>query len=227
MASSCNPAGDDKPDDQTTTTLNYSSNDFPPLEFADQPQSRLMTIPRELRDMIYVYVYEHDSDTQKTATKSMDEEAEVCGPPMRISLQETAPPTKNAILPCRQLYFEMRKVQNSAYRACWTDNQFDFSYNWAIYSNFGPKPGSIQSDEDVQHIRHFSSSVDGHHLFDPVFELGRWRARVFPFVGKPLEPKDFEHNDYMFYSWRNVQEDVEGMVESILKDTREPADDDV
>jgi hypothetical protein len=52
-------------------------------------------------------------------------------------------------------------------------------------------------------------------------------ARVFPFVGKLLEPKDFEHNDYMFYSWRNVQEDVENMVESILKATREPADDDV
>lgn len=104
--------------------------------------------------MIYGYVYEHNSDTQKTATKPKpnDEEAgrnaEVCSYPIGISLEHTAPPTKNAILPCRQLYLEMEKMQNVAYRAYWTNNQFDFK----------SKVHSLPSDEDLQHICHFSSS---------------------------------------------------------------------
>jgi hypothetical protein len=229
MARSPNSAGDDKPDDQTTTTPNHSSNDSskdsssdsssdsPPFEFADQPQSRLLTIPQELRDMIYGYVYEPNPDTQKTETKSMDEEADrkakVFGPRIGILLEEPAPPNKDAILPCRQLYFEMRKIRVSAYRAYWTNNPFD------LISRLGGKSlsGGETSDEDLQRIRHFCISMKGRHLFDLVFELGRWQARVFPFVGKPLESKDFEHDDEMFDRWRSIQEEVEGTVEHLLQ----------
>jgi hypothetical protein len=123
--------------------------------------------------------------------------------PIVIPVDETAPPSKDAILPCRQLYCEAKKMQNAAYRAYWTGNQF----------NFEGKPVSRPSDENLQHIRHFSSSVEGHHLFDLVFELGRWQARVSPFIGKPLDPKVYA----LFYSWRRVQREVDYMVGYLLQ----------
>ena len=130
MASSRIPAGDDKPDDQTTTTPNNSLSDSPPLKFADQSQCKFMTIPRELRIMIYAYVYEYRPDTQNTSTKHRDEDAdrqaEDSHLAANISLAETAPPTKDAILPCRELYMEMRKIQIAAYRKYWTKNRFSF-----------------------------------------------------------------------------------------------------
>jgi hypothetical protein len=219
-ASSRIPAGDDKPDDQTTTIPNDSLSNSPPLKFADQSQSRLMTIPQELRNMIYGYVYENITDTQKTATKSngeeLDHEAEVCCPPTGISIVETAPPTKAAILPYRELYMEMRKMQKSAYRAYWTENQFDFEFSPRIADGWFDDP---PSDEDLEHIHHFSSSMGRRHMFDLIFGLGRWRARVFPFVGKSLEPEDFNHNarnDDMFVNWRWVQEKVEDLVKCVL-----------
>jgi hypothetical protein len=130
MASSRIPAGDDKPDDQTTTIPNDSISNSPPLNFADQSQSRLMTIPRELRDMIYGYVVDYNIDTRKTETKSNEEEADPehrsFYSPSRIQLEATAPPSRDAILPCRQLYLEMRKLHIAAYRAYWTNNRFTF-----------------------------------------------------------------------------------------------------
>jgi hypothetical protein len=226
MASSRIPAGDDKPDEQTTTIPNDSLSNSPPLKFADQSHSRLMTIPQELRNMIYGYVYENITDTQKTATKSkgeeLDHEAEVCCPPTGISIAEIASPTKDAILPCRELYMEMKKMQKSAYRAYWTENQFDFEFSPMM--DFSPMIADgwfddPPSDEDLEHIHHFSSSMGRRHMFDLIFELGRWRARVFPFVGKSLEPEDFNHNDWnddMFMNWRWVQEKVEDLVKCVL-----------
>jgi hypothetical protein len=112
MASSRIPAGDDKPDEQTTTIPNDSLSNSPPLKFADKSQSRLMTTPRELRNMIYGYVFDYNIDNLEITTKSNGEEADPehksSHPQLRIQLEETAPPLKDAISACRQLYSEMR-----------------------------------------------------------------------------------------------------------------------
>ena len=76
QASSCISANDDKPIGQTTTITNSSPSHAPPFEFADQPQSRLMTVPRELRDMIYGYVFDYNNDAQKTTVWSNADETD-------------------------------------------------------------------------------------------------------------------------------------------------------
>jgi hypothetical protein len=134
MASSRISASGGKTVDQTATTPNNSLSDSPPLKFADQSQCKFMTISRELRIMIYAYVYEYRPDTQNTSTKHRDEDAdrqaEDSHLAANISLAETAPPTKDAILPCRELYMEMRKIQIAAYRNYWTKNRFSFSLGY-------------------------------------------------------------------------------------------------
>ena len=48
-------------DEQIVTTTNSSLTHAPQFGYADQSQSRLMNIPRELRDMIYGFVTARDA----------------------------------------------------------------------------------------------------------------------------------------------------------------------
>lgn len=64
-------------------------------------------------------------------------------------------------------------------------------------------------------------------MFDLVFELGRWRARVSPFVAEGLGPEDTEHDDIMFENWRYFQRKAEVFVEALLQDSTEHARNDV
>ena len=48
-------------DEQIVTTTNSSLTHAPQFGYADQSQSRLMNIPRELRDMIYGFVTGRDA----------------------------------------------------------------------------------------------------------------------------------------------------------------------
>lgn len=201
MASSRISASGGKTVDQTTTTPNNSLSDSPPLKFADQSQSRLMTIPRELRIMIYGYVFDYNIDARKKRINIKDEEAdsENKSPYLtpKIRLEKTAPPSKEVILPCRELYLEMRNMQVSAYRHYWTHNRFTLPLDKIAFRR---RPGThdlddsqlgfgdlyevdcsvtkmmgnddflmLPASEDMRHIRHYSTSWDDLYKFDVVF----------------------------------------------------------
>jgi hypothetical protein len=81
-----------------------------------------MTIPRELREMIYGYVFDCNTNTRKTETKKTQsgdadrEDVASCHDSAVVRLHNTAPPTKDPILPCHQLYAEMTEMRSAAHR---------------------------------------------------------------------------------------------------------------
>jgi hypothetical protein len=77
MASSRIPASENEPACGNTTNTNGSPSHAPTFEFADQSKSRLMIIPRELRDMIYGHVFDYHTGARKTATKFKGVEADL------------------------------------------------------------------------------------------------------------------------------------------------------
>jgi hypothetical protein len=237
VASGRTPPSDDE---QIVTTTNSSLTHAPQFGYADQSQSRLMNIPRELRDMIYGYVFDYNIGARKTAIKPKGKEADPDDRsyylPSRIQLEETAPPSKEAILPCRGLHLEMRKTQISGNRHYWTNNRFSFPLGDAAINRWLDtvhtwRSSSAMSDalriesmsalpenthvycmspstQDMQHIRHFSASWNGRDVFDVVFELGKWHARALPPLGTPPGPEDDGYGDWWDFQHR-VKSEVE------------------
>jgi hypothetical protein len=77
----------------------------------------LLSIPQELRDKIFSYVYNtFDADDTVFLRFKTPDQAGV--------EWNDAPPTKNALLVCKQIHAEQKKVQAAAYRRFWTVQKF-------------------------------------------------------------------------------------------------------
>ena len=89
------------------------------------------------------------------------------------------PPSKNAILVCRQLYIEMSNMQAATFRQYWSENSFDISDDHGLASNvFCPGP-----DRDLQHVKRFADHLVFDHLTITVrlhFQAGKWIASFYP-----------------------------------------------
>lgn len=148
-----------------------------------------MTLPQELRNRIYDYVFA-DSITYAREPIKYDWEVkaelntETAYVPARIRLDETAPPTKDALLPCRQLYSEMKEMQATAFREYWSTNRFIYSV-----AEMGPAVGGkrpVPAQVKMQHIHHFSLLIKDDYFLDIVLAGGLWESRLLPTHGRAL-----------------------------------------
>jgi hypothetical protein len=133
-----------------------------------------MTIPQELRDMIYEHVFDNP----------------VVSPAM-VQLENTAHPSKDTILACRQLYSEMKQMRVRPYREYWSRSRFAFElgHGPASICRLVKGSGILPSTQEMQHIQHFSATFEGKVVFDIIFEHGRWEIKVFTFSGELITPQ--------------------------------------
>lgn len=104
--------------------------------------------------------------------------------PARIRLDKTAPPTKDAIMPCRQLYCEMKAMQVAAFRKYWSTNRFVYVTADMVALNFNQH--RMPHHVSMEHIKHFSLLFDPRFLFESVFGDRGWTYRLLPAVDDQL-----------------------------------------
>lgn len=120
-----------------------------PAEGADataaQPKCYFMTIPGEIRNRIYDYVFTNNGGE---------------GP---VEVFKFSPPSNNIIMSCRQVYQEARELYKAAYRLYWSEN--DFNFIWRPHSDEEEAGAKLRnfSDADVAAIScmKFSDRVEG------------------------------------------------------------------
>lgn len=136
-------------------------------------QTTLLGIPRELRNKIFEYVYATPHSVSITVTTAWS-------PPFNSEASTSlsqAPPCKDPILVCRQLYAEMGKMQARAFRQYWSNTVFEVSLR-----DIAPLPASklyIISDDNLKHVEHFVIPVDCRRLEAKVecrFKQEHWTA---------------------------------------------------
>jgi hypothetical protein len=200
----------------TTTPV---SNFTQPTVFADQSQSRLMNLPKELRNKIYEFVFCDNSTyvdqpikyhlpdnfLATSITREQDIEIEMAHVPRPIRLDRTKSPSKDSILPCRQLYSEMGQMQAGAYRAYWTTNHFLFNY--AEMSGLYTQP--LPARENVLRIREFLIVLrDDYHL-RAAFDGIKWTFWLLPGNGSVL-------NNNQLKPWVLQQTSIQHQVDRIM-----------
>lgn len=145
-----------------------------------------MSLPQELRNRIYEYVFADNIIWSVEPVKyDWDTGVEKALVPAKIRIDQTRPPNKDPILPCRQLYAEMGAMQAAAYRGYWTNNRFACPHAGLSARDF--RQYTFPDDRTIAHIRHFSFLFDGRLIIDLTSEHGRWNPRVLPAAGHPLE----------------------------------------
>jgi len=89
-----------------------------------------------------------------------------------------APPSKAAILVCRQLRMEMSNMQVAAFRRCWDESTFHICEDdMAFLNRFCVGP-----DRDMQHVKHFIFHVRCVNEMIEVelhFRAGKWAASFY------------------------------------------------
>lgn len=161
---------------------------------ADQSQSKLMPLPRELRDEIFGYVFCDNVEwTREQVRYETGVGLKVENIPDRICFDAASPPSKDSILPCRQLHSEMKKMQAAAYRDCWSSNRFVYTCSDGIQT--------VPSADDVQHMQHISlpsiGKLAGEYFVDLVFEEGKWRSWLLPADDLLLESDEIDGDHWL------------------------------
>lgn len=98
-------------------------------------------------------------------------------PAVRI-VSHHAPPSKDAILACRQLCTEMSNMQAAAFRRYWSENTFEICDDHVATSD----TFYTGSDRDMQHVKHFVVHVkceDARVAVEVHFQAGNWMASFF------------------------------------------------
>ena len=153
----------------------------PTPAYADQSSSRLMTIPREIRNMIYLFVF-CDSIDNVREPLGYDQKAEVvtAEAPIRVPLHQSSPPSKGTILACRELHSELKRMYIAAYRAYWSNNRFVYDAQRLESCHV------VLADEDVQHIQQFCLVLryPQNYYLHVVFENGQWDSFLAPANGR-------------------------------------------
>lgn len=161
-----------------------------PTTLADQSQSRLMTLPRELRNKIYEFVfcdnstYVHEPIAYEWDFGDLNNDyyykfrAEKAHLPRAVRLDYTTPPSKDYILPCRALYYEMKHMQAVAYCDYWIDNRF-------LYSDAEMLDlAALPADKDMTRIEEFVLVLHPKYNLRIVFEDLEWGFWLLPADGK-------------------------------------------
>lgn len=172
---------------QTMTTLQQKMQhprvpSPPPTPvYADQSASRLMTLPKEIRNSIYTSVFCDNIESVRDPVRYYrDPEVVVAAAPTRISLSRSSPPSKGAILACRELYSEMKGMHAAAYRAHWSSNLF-------VYNDRRQNTRyCLPADRDLRHMQQFClvpRHLLGYHIHI-VFEEGKWESWLLPADGR-------------------------------------------
>lgn len=142
----------------TFFTLTDADSHTPPS------QASLLGIPQELRNKIFEYVYgEPDAASGLIKLKVLGPSwaaGTTAGPNLTIDASvrippSSVPPSKNAILACRQLRIEMSNMQAAAFRRYWSESTFDIYDDRGLLSNIF----CAGSDRDLQHIKRFVDQV--------------------------------------------------------------------
>lgn len=182
---------------ETSSTIAISSNPKSPTHvadlnssptYADQSRSRLMTIPKEIRNIIYDFVFCDNIDLVREPIKyDWEVEAVAADAPTRVNLDLASPPSKGTILACRELYEEMKEMYAAAYRAYWSDNRFAYDAGRLDAASVLP------ADKDLQHIRHFCFVLRRlpNYCIHITFERGRWDSWLLPADGRILGLNEF------------------------------------
>lgn len=165
-----------------------------PTIFAGQSQSRLMTLPKELRNKIYEFVLCDNStytnepvayEFVPTAAQSFDgvqfssvvAEAKMALVPHSVRLDHTMPPSKDCILPCRMLHSEMKQMYVAAYRSYWMANRF--LYSAAEMSD----ESTLPIDADMARIQEFHIVLHRKCYLRVVFDGINWDFWLLPVDG--------------------------------------------
>ena len=145
-------------------------------------QHTLLGIPQELRNKIFEYVYGLPGvadDSIKTELLASSWIIGITGGPSLVedaairlnSIQ--APPSKDALLVCCQLWFEMRYMQAAAYRRYWSESTFDIRSD---YISLADGSCDIPSSE-LQYAKHFIIHIhygDAKIAVTLHFQAGKW-----------------------------------------------------
>lgn len=138
-------------------------------------QATLLGIPQELRNKIFEHVY---SDYGTTASHILADLVNVFNVQGDVRVQVASchsPPSKDAILVCRQIYTEIKKMQAAACRRHWSESTFNI--NFVESPSNSPAEAYICPGRDLQHAKHFilrthyRGSLIACHLD---FQLGKW-----------------------------------------------------
>ena len=170
------------------SSIHVADPNSAPALYADQSGSRLMSLPKELRNKIYTLVFCDNIDRVREPIRyDWKVEAVVADAPARVNLDSSSPPSKGAILACRELYEEMKGMYVAAYRIYWSDNRF--VYDAGLLGTASVLP----ANKDLQHVQQFCLVL--HRLSDYyvhiVFEGGKWDSWLLPAGDRILGFKDF------------------------------------
>lgn len=189
--------------------------------FADQSRSLLMTLPRELRNKIYEFVfcdsltYTHEVISNQWSLTTSDFATDTASFPTLVAdmweftadtahvsqlirLDETKPPSKDSILPCRELYSEMKGMHAVAYRSYWTSNRF--LYVDAEMSNTTALP----EEKNMEHIHTFHFAVSSGYHICITFEDSKWTTQLLSADGLDLS----FHSPERLINAQNVVQDA-------------------
>ena len=147
-----------------------------------------MTIPKEIRNMIYDFVFcDNIVPVREPIKYDWEVEAVVADAPARVNLDLASPPSKGTILACRELYEEMKEMYAAAYRAYWSDNRFIYDVGRLDAASVLP------ADKDLQNVQHFCFVLRRrpNYYVHIVFEEGKWDSWLLPVGGRILGPNEF------------------------------------
>jgi len=133
-----------------------------------------MTLPKEIRNIIYEYVFCDNVDHfHEPIRYDRDVGTVMADVPTRVNLERSSPPSKETILACRELYLEMKGMYIVAYRAYWSDNRFTYNPERFEPTSFLPP------NKDMRHIQHFCVLLLSYQVHI-VSKRGKWVSWILP-----------------------------------------------
>lgn len=145
------------------------------FEAAERRQLTILSIPQELRDAIFSYIYDtFDADNIVLIRFKTPHQAGV--------ESDKAPPAKDTLLVCKQLYSEQKKMQAAAYRRYWTTQRF-----LVIADRNTRKELHLAKKADLQHICRLAvhTDIQRHHKVLVSFRFEATTAWVVDLQGLP------------------------------------------
>lgn len=113
------------------------------MDTAERSSPSLLSLPPELRNAIFSYVYNTAVPDHIILLRFKSGRAGV--------ESDKVPPNKNSLLICRQIYNEMKGIQAAAYRRYWTVQKF-----LIIADRDTKKNLHLATEADLQHICHLA-----------------------------------------------------------------------
>lgn len=113
------------------------------MDIADRGSLTLLSIPPELRNTIFSYVYGRATANHIILLRFKSGRAGV--------ESDKVPPNKDSLLICRQIYNETKEMQAAAYRRYWTVQNF-----LIIADRDTKKDLHLATKADLQHICHLA-----------------------------------------------------------------------